>query len=230
METTATKTADGWTLNGSKTWISNAPVADLFVVWAREVDQGTKGKIRGFLVEKVSHDLDCAECRELPVYPRPRSRTNSPSGRPSPAQFSWRTCTPPSSCPNRVAWDRPFPVSTMPDTVSLGVQWGLWRTALLGQETTRWKGGSHRRDRADIGRNQFGRPLASFQLVQKKLADALTASTIGLLASLQLGRLKDSGKWSPDMVSMMKRNNCGQALEHARSLLDILGGNACADE
>jgi glutaryl-CoA dehydrogenase len=72
--------------------------------------------------------------------------------------------------------------------------------------------------------------LASFQLVQKKLADALTASTIGLLASLQLGRLKDSGKWSPDMVSMMKRNNCGQALEHARSLLDILGGNACADE
>jgi glutaryl-CoA dehydrogenase len=79
-------------------------------------------------------------------------------------------------------------------------------------------------------RKQFGRPLASFQLVQKKLADALTAVTVGLLASLQLGRLKDQGKWAPDMVSMMKRNNCGMALEHSRVLLDILGGNACSDE
>lgn len=77
---------------------------------------------------------------------------------------------------------------------------------------------------------QFGRPLASFQLVAKKLADASTASTLGLLGSLQLGRLKDSGKWCPDMVSMMKRNNCGTALEHSRVLLDILGGNACSDE
>ena len=66
--------------------------------------------------------------------------------------------------------------------------------------------------------------------MQKKLADALTANAVGLLASLQLGRLKDKGKWSPDMVSMMKRNNCGTALEHARVLLDILGGNACSDE
>lgn len=80
------------------------------------------------------------------------------------------------------------------------------------------------------GRKQFDRPLASFQLVQKKLADALTASTVGLLGSLQLGRLKDEGKWSPDMVSMMKRNNCDMALQHSRSLLDVLGGNACSDE
>jgi glutaryl-CoA dehydrogenase len=72
--------------------------------------------------------------------------------------------------------------------------------------------------------------LASFQLVQKKLADASTATTLGLLGSLQLGRLKDKGEWAPDMVSMMKRNNCGTALEHARILLDILGGNACSDE
>lgn len=79
-------------------------------------------------------------------------------------------------------------------------------------------------------RKQFGKPLASYQLVQKKLADALTASTVGLLASLQLGRLKDDGKWSPDMVSMMKRNNCDMALQHSRILLDVLGGNACSDE
>jgi glutaryl-CoA dehydrogenase len=84
--------------------------------------------------------------------------------------------------------------------------------------------------RLTIGRKQFNRPLASFQLVQKKLADASTATTLGLLGSLQLGRLKDKGEWAPDMVSMMKRNNCGTTLEHARILLDILGGNACSDE
>ena len=81
-----------------------------------------------------------------------------------------------------------------------------------------------------LEREQFGKPIASFQLVQKKLADALTATTVGLLASLQLGRLKDEGKWSPEMVSMMKRNNCDAALHHARVLLDVLGGNACSDE
>jgi hypothetical protein len=77
---------------------------------------------------------------------------------------------------------------------------------------------------------QFTKPLASYQLVQKKLADASTESTLGLLAVLQLGRLKDSGLWHPDMVSMLKRNNCGKALKHSRVLLDILGGNACSDE
>lgn len=86
----------------------------------------------------------------------------------------------------------------------------------------------------DIGstdsRKQFERPLASFQLVQKKLADASSSATLGLLGSLQLGRLKDKGEWAPDMVSMMKRNNCGEALKHSRVLLDILGGNACSDE
>jgi glutaryl-CoA dehydrogenase len=108
------------------------------------------------------------------------------------------------------------------------VSWALWRIASLERETTPWKGevASVRADK----RKQFGKPLASYQLVQKKLADALTASTVGLLASLQLGRLKDEGKWSPDMVSMMKRNNCDMALQHSRLLLDVLGGNACSDE
>jgi glutaryl-CoA dehydrogenase len=79
-------------------------------------------------------------------------------------------------------------------------------------------------------RKQFNRPLASFQLVQKKFADASASATLGLLGSLQLGRLKDSGQWSPDMVSIMKRNNCGEALKQSRVLMDILGGNACSDE
>lgn len=103
-----------------------------------------------------------------------------------------------------------------------------WRTVPLELETMLWKG--KRLLGRTHGRKQFGKPLASYQLVQKKLADALTASTVGLLASLQLGRLKDEGKWSPDMVSMMKRNNCDMALQHSRVLLDVLGGNACSDE
>lgn len=81
-----------------------------------------------------------------------------------------------------------------------------------------------------VYRKQFGKPLASFQLIQKKFADASTAATLGLLGSIQLGRLKDKGTWAPDMVSMMKRNNCSMALQNSRVLLDILGGNACSDE
>ena len=83
-----------------------------------------------------------------------------------------------------------------------------------------------------LDRVQFKRPLASFQLVQKKLVDAQTEATLGLLASLQVGRLKDSdgSRWTPEMVSMVKRNNCGKALQHSRVLLDVLGGNACSDE
>jgi glutaryl-CoA dehydrogenase len=81
-----------------------------------------------------------------------------------------------------------------------------------------------------LERHQFKRPLASFQLVQKKLVDAQTEAALGLLASLQVGRLKDRGFSTPEMVSMVKRNNCGKALEHTRVVLDILGGNACADE
>ena len=81
-----------------------------------------------------------------------------------------------------------------------------------------------------LDRHQFDRPLASFQLVQKKLADATTEATLGLHASYQVGRLKDQGTWAPEMVSLVKRNNCGKALQHARVLQDILGGNACSDE
>lgn len=88
----------------------------------------------------------------------------------------------------------------------------------------------HRTRTYALERNQFNRPLASFQLVQKKLVEAQTEVTLGLLASLQVGKLKDKGEWTPEMVSLVKKNNCGKALHHARVVLDILGGNACADE
>ena len=88
----------------------------------------------------------------------------------------------------------------------------------------------HRAREYALERQQFKRPLASFQLVQKKLVDAHTEIALGLLASLQVGRLKDEGRVAPEMISIVKRNNCGKALEHSRKVLDILGGNACSDE
>lgn len=88
----------------------------------------------------------------------------------------------------------------------------------------------HRTREYALERQQFGRALASFQLVQKKLVDAQTEVALGLQASLQVGRLKDEGQVAPEMISLLKRNNCGKALQHARVVLDILGGNACADE
>ena len=97
-------------------------------------------------------------------------------------------------------------------------------------ENTPWSGEGAQPEVVSPGRIQFKRPLASFQLIQKKFADASSSATLGLLGSLQLGRLKDEGTWAPDMVSMMKRNNCGEALKHSRILLDVLGGNACSDE
>ena len=240
METTATKTAEGWTLNGSKTWISNSPVADLFVIWAREVIDGQKGKVRGFLVEKVQSGASCfgqlTVCRALLACPPQPSRTNSLSAPQSPVLSSWKTSRLPlmPSCPRLEVSAHHSHVSTMLVMGSRGESWAHWKTASLGREITPWSGElehsvsiyrAHTRHS-----KQFGKPIASFQLVQKKLADALTATTVGLLGSLQLGRLKDAGQWAPDMVSMMKRNNTSMALQHSRILLDILGGNACSDE
>ncbi|EIW71526.1 hypothetical protein TREMEDRAFT_60452 [Tremella mesenterica DSM 1558] len=209
METTAKKTSDGWVLNGSKTWISNAPVADLFVIWARVVESGEKGKVRGFLVEKGLPGLSA------PAIKNKIALRASITG----SVFLEDV---------RIPADALLPKSSglgsafsCLNNARYGISWGVM--GALEDCIAR------ARDYA-LERKQFDKPLASFQLVQKKLADASTSSTLGLLASLQLGRLKDQGTWAPDMVSMMKRNNCGEALKHARILLDILGGNACSDE
>ncbi|ORX37729.1 acyl-CoA dehydrogenase/oxidase [Kockovaella imperatae] len=209
METTATKTADGWTLNGSKTWISNAPVADLFVIWAREVIDGQKGKVRGFLAEKGTPGLSA------PAIKNKLALRASITG----SVFMEDVKLPADALlPKSGGLGSPF---SCLNNARYGISWGVM--GALEDCIAR------SRDYA-LERKQFGKPIASFQLVQKKLADALTATTVGLLGSLQLGRLKDSGKWAPDMVSMMKRNNTSMALQHSRILLDILGGNACADE
>ncbi|KAK1923593.1 putative glutaryl-CoA dehydrogenase mitochondrial precursor [Papiliotrema laurentii] len=209
METTATKTPHGWVLNGSKTWITNSPVADLFVVWARTVENGEKGKIRGFLVEKGTPGLSA------PAIKNKLALRASITGS---IFMEDVKLGPDALLPKSGGLGSPF---SCLNNARYGISWGVM--GALEDCIARARDYS-------LERKQFDRPLASFQLVQKKLADALTASTVGLLGSLQLGRLKDEGKWSPDMVSMMKRNNCDMALQHSRSLLDVLGGNACSDE
>ncbi|KAF7351120.1 Glutaryl-CoA dehydrogenase [Mycena sanguinolenta] len=183
METTAEEVDGGFIINGSKTWITNAPVADVFVIWA---NCKWDGKIRGFLIEKGAKGLTAPAIK------------NKLALRVSPYRL-------------RLHGLRPCLARRPPAKIQR-----TWLTLLVPQLRALW--------------HLFNRPIASFQLVQKKLAEAQTEAALGLLASLQVGRLKDAGKLSPNMVSMVKKNNCGKALLHSRAVLDIFGGNACADE
>ncbi|KAK7036404.1 hypothetical protein VNI00_011601 [Paramarasmius palmivorus] len=206
MQTTAEEVDGGFILNGSKAWISNAPVADIFVIWAK---CKWDNKIRGFLVEKGTKGLSA------PALKNKMSLRASLTG--SIAMDSVR-----------ISHD-----GLLPGTKGLGSAFSCLNSARFGIS---WgvmgalEDCLHRARQYALERHQFGRPLASFQLVQKKLVEAHTEIALGLLASLQVGRLKEKGALAPEMVSMVKKNNCGKALQHARVLLDILGGNAAADE
>lgn len=207
METTATENPEGgYTLNGSKTWISNAPVADVFVVWARcKWDD----KIRGFILEKGMNGLSAPPIKNKLALRASITGSIFMDTVKIPKENMFAKGSglgAPFSCLNNARYG-----------ISWGVIGALEDCIARAREYT-------------LERNQFKKPLASFQLVQKKLADASTEATLGLLGSIQLGRLKDAGTWHPDMVSMMKRNNCGKSLEYSRVLLDVLGGNACSDE
>lgn len=206
METVATKNGDGYVINGSKTWITNAPVADLFVIWARcQWD----GKVRGFLLEKGTEGLTA------PAIKNKLSLRASLTG----SIFLDNVKAPASALlPHGQGLGAPF---SCLNNARYGISWGVMGALEDCIERARSYA---------LERHQFNKPLASFQLVQKKLADAHTEVVLGLGASIQVGRLKDQGKWSPEMVSIVKRNNCGKALAHSRVLLDILGGNACSDE
>ncbi|KAI0766355.1 acyl-CoA dehydrogenase domain-containing protein [Trametes elegans] len=206
METTASEVDGGFIINGAKTWISNAPVADVFIVWAR---CKWDNKVRGFILEKGTQGLSTAAIKH---------------------KLALRCSLTGSIFMDnvRVAHD-----ALLPHGQGLSAPFGCLNNARFGIS---W--GSmgaledcvHRAREYALERQQFKRPLASFQLVQKKLVDAQTEVALGLLASLQVGRLKDEGKVAPEMISLVKRNNCGKALEHSRRVLDILGGNACSDE
>ncbi|KAG6335492.1 hypothetical protein ID866_3599 [Astraeus odoratus] len=198
METSAEETTGGFVLKGTKTWITNAPVADVFIVWARcKWDgKGMKGLEAPAIKNKVALRASLTGSIFMDSVQVPYDSL-LPNGQGLGAPFS---------CLNNARY---------------GISWGAMGALEDCVDRTL---------EYALERRQFKRPLASFQFVQKKLVDAQTEITLGLLASLQVGRLKDAGKVSPEMISMVKRNNCGKALQHARIVLDILGGNASSDE
>ncbi|KAK2463123.1 hypothetical protein APHAL10511_004778 [Amanita phalloides] len=206
METTAEEVEGGFVLNGSKTWITNSPVADLFVVWAKCKWDGI---IRGFLLEKGVKGLSAPAIRNKVALRA--SATGS-------IFMDSVRVLPDSLLPKSKGLGSPF---SCLNSARYGISWGVMGAL---------EDCIHKTREYALDRHQFNRPLASFQLVQKKLVDAQVEVALGLQASLQIGRLKDEGKVAPEMISLIKRNNCGKALQHARIVLDILGGNACADE
>ena len=205
MKTRAHRVDGGYRLSGTKTWITNAPIADVFVIWAKDED----GVIRGFLLEKDMAGLSTSRIE---------------------GKFSLR-----ASVTGQIAMDNVFvPNENLLDGVGglrgpfgclnrarYGIAWGT-----MGAAEFCW----HAARNYTLERQQFGRPLAANQLVQKKLADMQTEIALGLAGCLRLGRMIDGGQNSPEAISLLKRNNCGKALDIARVSRDMHGGNGIADE
>ena len=205
MKTRARKVDGGYVLDGAKTWISNAPVADVFVIWAKnEADE-----IRGFVLEKEMRGLST-----------PRIEGKFSLRASSTGQIAMNEVLVPEDniLPTATGLKAPFSCLTR---ARYGIAWGV-----LGAAEFCW----HAARDYCLERKQFGRPLAATQLVQKKLADMQTEITLGLHACLQLGRLFDQGTIHHEAVSLLKRNNCGKALDIARASRDMHGGNGVADE
>jgi glutaryl-CoA dehydrogenase len=204
MVTRAEKVSGGFKLTGAKTWITNAPVADVAVVWAK-----LDGKIRGFLVERGTKGLS------TPKIEGKLSLRASITGE---LVFDGAIVLEENLLPNVSGLAGPFGCLNM---ARYGIAWGA-----MGAAEFCW----HAARQYVLDRKQFNRPLAANQLVQKKLADMQTEITLGLHAALRLSRMIDEGKASPPAISMLKRNNCGKALEVARLARDMHGGNGITDE
>jgi len=205
MKTRAKKVDGGYLLTGNKMWITNSPIADVFVVWAKD----ESGAIRGFILEKGMKGLSAPKIE---------------------GKFSLR-----ASVTGEIVMDQvPVPEDNLLPNVSglkgpfgclnrarYGIAWGA-----LGAAEFCW----HRARGYTMERQQFGRPLAANQLIQKKLADMQTEITVGLQACLRVGRLMDEGRAAPEAISLIKRNSCGKALDIARVARDMHGGNGISDE
>lgn len=207
MKTTAKKTDSGYVLSGSKTWISNAPFADVFIIWAKSEAHG--GAIRGFILEKGMKGLSA------PKIGGKMSLRASTTGmiQMDEVEIGEEQLLPdvqglkgPFSCLNRARY---------------GISWGSMGAAEFCWHAARQYG---------LDRKQFDRPLAATQLYQKKLADMQTDIALGLQGSLRVGRLMDEGRFAPEMISIVKRNNCGKALDIARMARDMHGGNGISEE
>ncbi len=205
MKTRAKKVAGGYVMSGAKMWITNSPIADVFVVWAKDDD----GQIRGFILERGMKGLT------TPKIEGKFSLRASTTGEivmdevPVPEE---------NLLPNVAGLKGPFGCLTR---ARYGIAWGA-----LGAAEFCW----HRARNYTLERKQFGRPLAANQLVQKKLADMQTEISIGLQSCLRVGRLMDDGRATPEMISLIKRNSCGKSLDIARVARDMHGGNGVADE
>ncbi|MCW1952524.1 MAG: acyl-CoA dehydrogenase [Octadecabacter sp.] len=207
MKTRAVKTAHGYKITGSKMWISNAPIADVFVVWAKSDDHD--GKIRGFILEKGMTGLSA------PKIAGKLSLRASVTGE---IVMDGVEVGEDALLPNVQGLKGPFGCL---NRARYGIAWGVMGAAEFCWHAARTYG---------LDRKQFNKPLAQTQLFQKKLADMQTEITLGLQSALQLGRLMDAGKAAPEMISLMKRNNCGKALDVARASRDMHGGNGISDE
>ncbi|MBX3104467.1 MAG: acyl-CoA dehydrogenase [Cryobacterium sp.] len=205
MITTARKVDGGYRLTGSKTWITNSPIADVFVIWAKD----DAGDIRGFVLEKGAEGLEAPA-----LHGKVGLR----------ASITGQVLMDDVFCPDENAFAEvrglkgPF---TALNSARYGISWGA-----LGAAEDCW----FTARKYVLDRKQFGRPLAANQLIQLKLADMQTEIALGLQGSLRLGRLKDEGKAAPEITSIMKRNNAGKALAIARTARDMLGGNGISDE
>jgi len=205
MQTRAKKAKGGYSLTGTKTWISNSPIADVFVVWAKD----DAGDIRGFILEKSVKGLSAPK-----IHGKVGLRTSITGEIVMDGAF----CPQENAFPEVRGLKGPF---TCLDSARYGIAWGA-----LGAAEDCW----HRARQYVLERKQFGRPLAANQLIQKKLADMQTEITLGLQGCLRLGRMKDEGSASVEITSIMKRNSCGKSLEIARVARDMLGGNGISDE
>ncbi|MER9842490.1 acyl-CoA dehydrogenase [Mesorhizobium australicum] len=204
MKTRAEKTAGGYKLSGSKMWISNAPVADVFVVWAKLKGENGKDEIRGFVLEKGMRGLSA------PKIGGKLSLRASITGE---VVMEGVEVGEDALLPNAKGLGGPFGCL---NRARYGISWGS-----MGAAEDCW----HRARQYGLDRKQFGKPLAGTQLYQKKLADMQTEIALGFQASLRVGRLLDEGKMAPEMISIVKRNNCGKALDIARQARDMHGGN-----
>jgi glutaryl-CoA dehydrogenase len=205
MMARAHKVAGGWRLIGNKTWITNAPIADVFVVWAKD----DAGEIRGFILDKGMSGLTAPA-----IHGKVGLRTSITGEIVMDGVFVPEE----NVFPEVRGLKGPF---TCLNAARYGIAWGVFGAAEFC-----W----HKARQYTLDRNQFGRPLAANQLIQKKLADMQTEITLGLQGCLRLGRLKDEGNDAPEMTSLLKRNGCGKALAIAREARDMLGGNGISDE
>ena len=207
MKTVAKKTDGGYVLSGSKMWISNSPIADVFVVWAKSEAHG--GEIRGFVLEKGMKGLSA---------PKIEGKLSLRASITGEIVMEGVEVGEDALLPNVEGLKGPFGCL---NRARYGISWGVMGAAEFCWHAARQYG---------LDRKQFGRPLAQTQLFQKKLADMQTEIALGLQASLRVGRLMDEHREAPEMISIVKRNNCGKALEVARHARDMHGGNGISQE